>query len=132
VQVYVLEPVADDQPGRLGAEAAITTPGAQQGTEVAAAVVRVPVVEYDFSHELAAGLVDHSQVQPVGPVGAGQVKRANLLQIEAQMLAAGIPADLRILDDRSERRQVIQAEGPQDHLVARENGLDGEVGRPLL
>src|ERR1700733_5884649 len=49
VQAEVLEAVADDQPGRLGAEAAVAAARADQDAEVAALVAGIPLAEHGLA-----------------------------------------------------------------------------------
>src|ERR1700691_4737981 len=66
VQAQVLEAVADDQPGRLRAEAPVAAIRADEDPEVAALVAGVPLVQDRLADALTGRLVGDSQVEAVG------------------------------------------------------------------
>src|SRR5580692_7655638 len=59
-----LEAVADDQAGRLGAQPAPATRGAERDAKAAALITRVPLVQHRLADAPATRPVDHRQVEP--------------------------------------------------------------------
>lgn len=67
------EGMLEKQCERLAAAATVLPVRGQQCPEVTAAGGWVPLVEDDLAHALAAGQVDHRQIEPVELSGAGQI-----------------------------------------------------------
>lgn len=127
MQAELLDAVADDQPGRLGAEAAALAGRADQDPEVAALVVPVPVVQHGLTDDGTRRLVDDGEVEPVGLVLAGPHPFAGLLLADLAV-AAGQTSDVRVVHGGTECFVVALVQLAQDHQVPGERRLVREVG----
>src|SRR5690606_7127530 len=128
VQRQVLERVAEQQPGGLGAQPAALAGRAEHDPEVAGLVAPVPVVEDDLPDAGAGRAVDHHEVEPVGLLVAGGVPLAELvervlLDLVGGVDAAGETADLRVVDGLLEVGEVLLAVGPEDDELPGERRL---------